>query len=90
MTYVNSKGSHYAISTTCSAWRPTLSLAQSERDNWRMLEQERQEREEEEDASEKAKDAERTIQVRAIAEKNERSKLARWVTRDREDGNLRI
>lgn len=67
VTCANCRRSYYAMLLICSSRKQTVSIARSRKDEWRMLEQERQPRREEKEAAEKAKETRESMEVAATA-----------------------
>lgn len=86
VTYINCKRTHYAMLPISLARKQAINLARSRKNEWRMVELEREKRREEKETAAKAKEAEGRIQVAATTKIGNESE--RPVKRDRDDGDL--
>lgn len=87
MTCANCRGSHYATLVIYPAKKQAISLARSRRDECKMLDLERIQRKLEVEEAERAKEAEKRIQVAATAEAEHDAE--RLFTIDGDDGDLK-
>lgn len=75
---------------SCPTRKQPISLAQSRKNEWRILEQEREQRRKEEKTAEKAKEAEEAVEVAATVEMERTSEEEHPVTNDGEDRGVRM